>query len=55
MNKGDFAFGVFVGALAMGVLLIVMGSVMDTNFEKCSSRYNTAEEVTECIWLLENQ
>ena len=54
MNKADVAFGAFMGCTATLILLIVASSLIPTNFEKCSERYKSADEVTECIGLLEN-
>ena len=54
MNKADVAFGAFMGCTATLILLIVASSLIQTNFEKCSERYKSADEVTECMWLLEN-
>lgn len=54
MNKADVAFGAFMGCTATLILLIVASSLIPTNFEKCSERYKSADEVTECMWLLEN-
>jgi hypothetical protein len=54
MNKADVAFGAFMGSIATLALLIVASSLIPTNFQKCSERYKSADEVTECMWLLEN-
>jgi hypothetical protein len=54
MNKADVAFGAFMGCVATLIILVVASSFIPTNFEKCSERYKSAEEQTECMWLLEN-
>ena len=54
MNKSDVAFGAFMCCSATIILLIVASAFIPTNFEKCSERYKSADEVTECMWLLEN-
>lgn len=52
--SGDFYAGLLAGIIGVMILLIAVTPFVPTNFEKCSERYNTAEEVTECMWLLEN-
>lgn len=54
MNIIDVAFGSFMGSIATVIIFMLLSSFIQTNFEKCSERYSTAEEQTECMWLLEN-
>ena len=54
MNISDFVSGAVTGCVATLIILIVVSSFIPTSFEKCSERYSTAEEQTECMWLLEN-
>lgn len=52
--SSEFFAGLLAGIIGVMISLIIIIAIVPTNFEKCSERYKTAEDVTECMWLLEN-
>jgi MFS superfamily sulfate permease-like transporter len=54
MKNFDIIFGVLMGFLLAIFLMVIASSLVTTNFERCSDRYSTSDEVVECMWLLEN-
>ena len=50
--------GGFVGGFAVSLILLMMGIIIGYighPYEKCKRMYVTAEDMSECVWLLENQ
>lgn len=55
MNNFTILFLMWIGGFLIGFGMHgKMLSMNETNFQKCSEMYDAAEDILECLWILEN-